>query len=116
MTKLKNSILEKTNGKNFLPSLPTVSSIKQDANSIISAVQSYYLINKKIDKISDSINLNTSIWDVNDKSVKYLENEKTCIEISIVDTQLKLTIDSTVGSICKELEEKGINSNIFELN
>ncbi|HIP12179.1 MAG TPA: prepilin-type cleavage/methylation domain-containing protein [Arcobacter sp.] len=94
----------------------TISAIKQDTSSIISSVQSYYILNKKIDKISDSINLNSSIWDISDTSVKFMENEKNCIDISILGNTLVVKINSTVGKICEELEIQGINSTIYILN
>ena len=99
-----------------LNSAATVSSIKQDTNSIISAIQSYYIINKKIDKISDIISLNTSVWDIKDKEVKYIDNEITCISISIKNNLLSLTIYPEVSNICKKLNDQGIISNSFSLN
>lgn len=94
----------------------TVSTIKQDINSIISSIQSHYIINKKVDKISDTINLNSSIWNISNKSVKYIENKKTCIDISILDDKISIVINSTVGNICKELSNQGISTNTFPLN
>jgi general secretion pathway protein G len=98
-----------------ISSKASVSTIHQDTNSIVSAIQNYHLINKKIDKISDSININTSVWTVNDLSVKYIENEKTCISIEVSNSILSLTIDDTVGDICKEVKEKGLVSTTFKL-
>jgi len=99
-----------------LNSAATISSIKQDTNSIISAIQSYYIINKKINKISDTISLNTSIWDIKDKEVKYIDNKLTCIDISIKNTILSLTIYPEVSNNCKKLNDQGIISNSFSLN
>ena len=51
----------------------SVSSIKQDVNTIISSVQSYYLVNGSIAKISDAINLNKqSIKEENKTNVLFL--------------------------------------------
>jgi len=98
-----------------LNSAATISSIKQDTNSIISSIQSYYIINKKIDKISDSISINTSLWKVEDKKVSYFENEKICISISIQNNTLDLLIYPESGNICKKINEQGIVSTRFSL-
>jgi len=99
-----------------LNSAATISSIKQDTNSIISSIQGYYIINKKIDKITDSINLNTNTWEIKDKEVQYLENQKSCITISISSNILSIKINPEVGNICKKLENQGIVSSKFTLN
>ncbi len=94
----------------------SVSTISQDANSILSSVQSYYIVNKKIDKITDAISLNSSVWNIEDKTVKYMENGKECINITVVNDTVVLTIDANAGSICKELKAKGINNTTLPLN
>jgi len=94
----------------------SVSTIKNDTNAILSSIQSYYIINKKIDKITDSININNSVWDIKDKTVKYKENDKDCITITVSGAKLDIVIDETVGKICKELKNQGIVSETFDLN
>jgi len=92
------------------------STISGDVSTIISSVQSYYMVHKKIDKISDSVTLNPSVWNISDKEVVFKENEKDCIKITIADDTVSLSIDETAGSICGELHSSGIRSEVFNLN
>ncbi|MCK5294818.1 MAG: type II secretion system protein [Arcobacteraceae bacterium] len=93
-----------------------VSTIKQDTNSIISAIQSYYIVNNKIDKISDAISINPSVWSVADKTVKYMQNEEECINITIATDNLTITMDETSSAMCQELKDQGIITQVFNLN
>ncbi len=43
------------------------STIKRDVISLTTSLQSYYLLNRKIDKISDAITLNSTNWEISDK-------------------------------------------------
>ena len=94
----------------------TVSTIKQDTNSILSAIQSYYIVNHKIDKITDAISINSSVWNITDKTVKYIQDKKTCIDITITTNTLTVTIDETSSDTCKKLKEQGITNQVFNLN
>jgi general secretion pathway protein G len=93
----------------------TVSTIKQDIQTITSSVQTYYMVNGKIEKISDSVILNSSIWDISDLSVTYKEDDKQCVNIKIEDKQLKISIDKTAGDICQKIYDEGIRSNSIDL-
>lgn len=99
-----------------LNSKANISTIKQDTNSIISATQSYYVINGKIDKISDAININSSVWDITDKTVKYIQNGKDCIKLTIASDTLNITINENAGNICQELKKQGVVNQTFNLN
>jgi general secretion pathway protein G len=92
------------------------STISSDISTITSSIQNYYLVNKKIDKITDSVNINASIWNITDKEITYKENEKDCIKITVDGKNLNLTIDETTGDVCKELAKNGIKNELFELN
>ena len=70
-----------------------VSTIKQDISTITSSVQSYYMLHDKIDKISDSVNINESTWDVTDTEVSFSSEENECILIALSDNELNLTIN-----------------------
>ena len=94
----------------------SVSTISQDTNAILSAIQSYYIVNNKIDKISDSISLNSSVWDISDKTVKYMINDKECIKITINDSNINLAIDESSGKICEDIKSKGIKNLVLSLN
>jgi len=97
-----------------------VSTLQRDITTVITSVQSYYLINLKIDKISDAVNLNSKNWEINDKSIKYMENDKECVKIEITQDNSKdiinLTIDSTAGTICEKLSASGTSSASYNLN
>jgi general secretion pathway protein G len=92
-----------------------VSSLKQDISTVVTSVQSYYLVNGKIDKISDSVTLNSSNWDIADKEIKYLENEKVCVSIKITNNKLEVTIDETTGNICQALSDGGSITTSYDL-
>lgn len=92
------------------------STISGDTKTIISSIQSYYIVNKKIDKISDSVNINSSIWDIADKEVVYKEDDKACVTISVTDENINLTVDKTAGKVCEELFASGVVSEVYPLN
>lgn len=92
-----------------------VSTIKQDIATITTSIQSYYMINNKIDKISDSVNINESTWSVSDlKAVFSYENEE-CIVIEIVTNRLNVTINQDSSSVCEKLYEGGVRDISYEL-
>ena len=90
----------------------TVSSIKQDINTIITSVNSYYLVNGSITKISDTVNLDSSIWTISDNELKY----KSCITITLNSSNLVLNIDKTSSDICKKLNDNGVKNTTYSLN
>ncbi len=97
-----------------------VSTLQRDITTVVTSVQSYYLINMKIDKFSDAVNLNSKNWEINDKTISYKENEKDCVKIEITSDNLKdkivLSVDETVGNICKKLSDSGVVSVQYNLN
>lgn len=94
------------------------STIKSDINTIITSIQTSYLINGKVDKISDIITLNNSIWNVQDKKVIFKSKENNCIIIEILeeDDNIQVTINEDASSTCEKLKELGISSRIYTLN
>ena len=46
-----------------------VSTIKRDVSTAVSSIQSYYLLNQKIEKIDDAINLNETNWTKTDTKI-----------------------------------------------
>ncbi len=94
----------------------TVSTIKQDTNSIISSSLNYYTINNKLDKITDAINLNSTRWDITDKKVIYKENGKDCITFVLSNDKLSLNVDKSAGKICEELYNEGIVTKDYDFN
>lgn len=92
------------------------STIKNDIHTIISSIQNYYLLHNKIDKISDSVNLNSSNWHISDKIVIFKENNKECIKIEINNSNLILNVNNTTGKICENLSNLGIKTTTYQLN
>lgn len=91
------------------------STVSGDISTIISSLQSYYMVHKKIDKISDSVTLNPSVWNIADKEVIFKEADKECIKIT-VNEEIALVIDETAGTVCGELFKNGIRNQTFDLN
>ena len=96
------------------------STIKRDITSVTTSIQSYYLLNKKISKISDAITLNETYWTIEDLKITYQDNERDCVTLEIKDNSgsksLNLTVDSsTTNNICKILTDDGIKSTTYEL-
>ncbi|MGK0256117.1 MAG: general secretion pathway protein G [Arcobacteraceae bacterium] len=92
-----------------------VTTIKQDISTITTSIQSYYMINNKIEKITDSVNINPSTWKVSDLQVEYISEDNTCIDILIKENQLDLIIDETSSEICQKIYDSGIRDATYEL-
>jgi general secretion pathway protein G len=93
-----------------------VSSIKQDINTIITSCRSYYLINNKLDNISDAVNLDSSIWDISSNKIVYKEGSNECIDIILNNNKLELSIKNDAGEICTKLSTSGISNTTYSLN
>jgi general secretion pathway protein G len=91
------------------------STVSGDISTIISSIQSYHMVNKKIDKISDSVTLNPSVWTISDKEVIFKESDKDCVKITVTDDNINLIIDETTGNVCDELFKSGVRNEIFDL-
>ena len=93
----------------------TVSSLKQDINTVTTSIQSYYLVNSKIDKISDAVNINSSTWNIQDKELKYLDGSNLCVTIKVEANILKLIVDASAGDVCQKLVNGGIETTTYTL-
>ncbi len=92
------------------------STVKSDMNSIITSIQTSYLINGTIDKISDVITLNGTIWKLEDKRVIFKDKENDCIIIEILDTSdIQVIIDESTSSTCEKLKDLGIVNRTYSL-
>ncbi len=87
-----------------------VSTLKQDITTVTTSVQSYYMQNGKIEKISDAVNLNSSTWVIADKEIKYMGDSDVCVSIKIDNNNLVVTINEAASEICKQLKDSGISS------
>jgi len=91
----------------------TISAIKQDISTTISAVQSYRLLNGTIAKFSDAVSLNSKVWSgVDTKKIEF-KDTATCVSIEITDTALILTVNADVSKICKKISDSGVVSTSY---
>ena len=93
-----------------------VSTIKRDINTAISSIQGYYLLNQKIDKISDALSLNDTNWIITDTK---LTDKNSCLSLEVKTTgstkSLELIVDTTkTTTICKKIIDAKIVSASYE--
>lgn len=96
------------------------STIKRDIISTQSAIQSYTLLNKKIESIDDAITLNSNNWEFETplKAI-FKEQGSPCISLSIISEDnskyFDITITDNSGEVCKKLRdnEKIVNIKYF---
>ena len=95
-----------------------VSTIKRDVSTAVSSIQSYYLLNQKIEKIDDAINLNETNWTKTDTKITD-KNSCLSLEIKTSDADVKsldLTIDDTQTSdICVKVKASGLETTTYPL-
>ncbi|RXK13874.1 prepilin-type cleavage/methylation domain-containing protein [Halarcobacter mediterraneus] len=89
--------------------------IKRDVVTIITSVQSYYLINGTINNISDVITLSKLNWEVSDNKITFAPNDIECIVMELDNNELTLDIDSDSSNVCTILEEMGVENETFNL-
>ena len=96
-----------------------VSTIKQDISTVTTSVQSYFIINGKIDKISDAVNLNSAVWNISDSNIIFNDQDNECIKMEITtldtDVELNLTLNEDAGTVCEKLSSSGIISTTYKL-
>jgi general secretion pathway protein G len=95
-----------------------ISTIKRDINTSINSIQSYYLLNQKIEKISDTMNINDTNWIISDLK---MQDKNSCLSLEVKTSDLgnktiELTVDDTKEiTICKKLRDAGLISKTYEL-
>lgn len=95
-----------------------VSTIKRDVNTAINSIQSYYLLNQKIEKLTDAMEISDSNWKVEDLK---LTDKNSCLTIEVKTSSnetknIELVVDSTKETtICKKLRDAGLVSKGVEL-
>ena len=93
-----------------------VAALKQDINTVVMSLKSYYVINSKIDKISDAVVINNSDWFITDKEIIFKEDAKECLSIKVDTTDIILSITPEVGIVCQKLSDSGISATTYKLN
>lgn len=94
------------------------STLKRDVSTATSSIQTYYLLNQKIDKISDALTLNDVNWDITDTKIA---DKSSCLslEINTSDSDAKslvLIVDEEIESnICEKLRDSGLVTTSYEL-
>ncbi len=94
-----------------------VSTIKRDVDTAINSIQSYYLLNQKIDKLSDSMNLNSVNWTIEDLK---MSDKNSCLSLEVKTTDgiktIELAVDTTKDTtICKKIRDAGLVTKSYEL-
>ena len=92
-----------------------VSTIKQDISTISTSIQSHYMVNNGINKITDSVNVNSQNWLIADKKVQFSKDGKNCITIEIVENKLNVTITQESSKLCQKIYNSGIRSISYDL-
>ena len=96
-----------------------VSTIKRDISTATTSIQSYYLVNGEIDKISEAVSLNTQNWIIDDLKITYQDNDTDCVVLEVKEEEsskvLALTITPSAGAICKLLNDDGITDTTYAL-
>ena len=92
-----------------------VSTIKQDISTISTSIQSHYLLNQGITKITDAVNVNSQTWNISDQKLEFESENKTCIDIEINGVKLNITIDNNSSSLCQKIYDSGVRSISYDL-
>ncbi len=92
-----------------------VSTMKQDIATISTSIQSHYMVNNGIDKITDAVNVNTQTWNITDKEIIYKVDNNDCVKITIANNKLSVTIDESSSDLCQKIYDGGIRSTEYDL-
>lgn len=95
-----------------------VTTIKRDVNTAINSIQSYYLLNQKIEKISDTMTISSDNWLIEDLKISD-KNSCLSLEVKTATSGLK-TIELVVDTknetnICKKIIDSGVVSKTYQL-
>jgi general secretion pathway protein G len=89
--------------------------IKQDISTITTSIQSYTMINDKIKKISDSVNINDSTWTISDLKVDFISEDNLCVSIEVLSNELNVSINEGTSKVCTKLYDSGVRDVSYEL-
>jgi len=94
-----------------------VSTLKRDVNTAINSIQSYYLLNQKIDDISDTMNLSSTNWNIEKLKIS---DKNSCITLEVKNVSNNIIIDLQVDklkdtTICKKIRDSGLVSKVYEV-
>jgi len=94
-----------------------VSTLKRDVNTAINSIQSYYLLNQKIDDINDTMNLSSTNWNIEKLKIS---DKNSCIILEVKNVSNNVVIDLQVDklkdtTICKKIRDSGLVSKVYEV-
>lgn len=94
-----------------------VSTIKRDVNTAINSIQSYYLLNNKIDKITEAMNITSTNWNIEDLKIS---DKNGCLSLEVNKTKTPITIDLKVdttktSSVCAKIRDGGLVTKSYEV-
>jgi len=89
--------------------------VKRDLITVITSLQSYYLINQNIDKITDSVSINKSNWIIEDKKIVFNDKNEECLSLELKESSIIIQIEPSRGSVCKILDKMGVEDEVFDL-
>lgn len=93
-----------------------VSTIKRDVNTAVNAIQSYYLLNQKIDDIKNALNISNDNWTTVEPLKLIDKNDCLSIEVDTKSKKIKLDVSATKESeICEKFREAGLETKEYEL-
>ena len=92
-----------------------ITTIKQDISTITSSIQSYHMLNNKIDKISESVNINNATWVVSDLKAIFNSDDKECVLIEVSDNKIVVSITKDSSTLCHKLYDAGVRNIDYEL-
>jgi len=92
-----------------------VTTIKQDIGTITTAIQSQYMLNSNIDKITDSVTVDKKNWKIEDKKLEYNIDGTNCVTIEVLKDTLTVTIHETSNSLCQKLYDSGVKNITYDL-
>ena len=92
-----------------------ISTIKQDISTISTSIQSHYMVNGTLTKITDAVNVNSQTWIIADKKLEFKSETIACVTIEIVLTKLNITIDNSSSDLCQKIYESGVRSVSYDL-
>ncbi len=89
--------------------------IKQDINTISNSIQSYYMLENGIEKISDAVKVNPQNWKISDTKLEFNHEDQNCITIEVKSNKLDITISEQSSELCRDIYDKGVRSVSYDL-
>ncbi|RBQ29667.1 type II secretion system protein [Aliarcobacter vitoriensis] len=94
-----------------------VSTLKRDVNTAVNSIQSYYLLNQKIEDINDTMNISSTNWNI--EKLK-MSDKNACITLEVKTVSNNVVIDLKIdglkdSTICKKIRDSGLVSKEYEV-